>query len=379
MKKVLAIVIAVMLVAAFSVPVMADVTTTVDVVDPAGDQPLVKCKWETPDDGDLYYPSYLDESNNEAYEQGTQVMPNEGTISASGEPTIGEKEVFFWAVVEKNVYDVSRVWANVYHPQLLKQVNLSEEIDPSGEWCGSLKYEVVLDPYNPSNNDKQWDAFMDAYEAHLVKFNETWLATFNNEAEAIDDIHEEIYNGVGQVYRAKKTLQNHQPAGDYLVEVKAVSTGTPSVPVINTMTFVAMDSLLVDFATVDYGEAGVYTWTMAPGDPNLGTPLMPTVWNNGNTYINVTVEQDDAEFGFRNEGPDDVWNVRWRARLGSEDEGTVMEYDPYEKVTLPELLVMCTPTKIDFWIYPDKADELGGHTGTMTLGCEHVPFTPCCE
>lgn len=404
MRRVLAALFVLVLTLALTVPALAeeDTTTTVNMVTDGTERPLIKCKWETPDDGDKYWDPdpalcYKDAHGNDAWEEGTQVAAVAGTYDPStGETSTGERAVQYWAVVAPDsTYQipVNMVWADVYHPNVQKRDNVTGLVDSLGEWCGSEKYELPMPIYEPYNNDAQAAAFLAAYEDHLVTFNMNWVNdTFGGDINlAVDDVLHEISQGAAEVYMEEGPLHNHQPAGDYIVDIHANNNdGNEADPVIrNIMTFVELDSFLIDFTTVDYGDVLMNYDKRVNGDNNLTTTNMPTVWNNGNTYLNMTVKQDDAGFGQRGVDPA-LWNVHWGARLGSETDGTRVNYDPcafvadtegFEAATpvlMPGLLVMCTPTKIDFWILVDKAPAGPvGYAGNMTLGCEHVDFICC--
>lgn len=380
MKKVLAIALALALSLVLAVPVVAGAVTTTVTMSAGGDPPLVKCKWETPDDCDMYYPSYED-CGEFAYEPGTQVKPNPGTVETDGTLTIGEKEVKFWAVVthELGMGHVNKVYADVYHPDVLKQLNLSGDPAPGDEWCGSFKFQVTMPVYKESNNPQAIAAFQDAYDHGLVTFNAAWMCAKDfTEAEAVADIIDELEEGMAEVFQGEDVFHNHQPCGNYTVEVTADNDqGTFCDPVVNVLEICCLDSFLFDLDTLDYGPVGINVEKTVGGDDIFGGPPAgkPTVWNNGNTYINMNVAQDDMGFG-QSSG---VWNVHYAARLGNESQGTKMTYDPDDPpTTLPELLVMCTPTKMDFFILVDKAED-PTYSGILTLGCEHVDFTVCYE
>lgn len=381
MKKVLAIVLALTLALVLAVPVVAGAVTTTVTMSAGGDPPLIKCKWETPDDCDMYYPNYED-CGVFACEPGTQVKPNPGYVDvSSGELVIGEKEVKFWAVVthDLGMGYVNGVYADVYHPNVLKQLNLSGDSDPSGEWCGSFKFQVTMPVYKENNNDAAILAFQEAYDHGLVTFNTAWLSAMGfTEAQAVADIIDELEQGLAEVFQGADVFHNHQPCGNYSVEIMADNTqGLFCDPLANVLEICCLDSFLFDLTNLDYGEVAINIEKPVGGDDIFGGPPAnkPTVWNNGNTYIHMNVAQDDMGFG-QSSG---VWNVHYAARLGNESQGTKMTYDPDDSPSiLPELLVMCTPTKMDFFILVDKATQ-PSYGGTLTLGCEHVDFIVCCE
>lgn len=114
MKKVLGILLALVLVLAFSVPVMAveePVTTAANVVGTGGSPPEIKCKWETAFD----YPSGDDDTTTPGM-QADLAGPQ------------ADKTIYYWAVVmdPQGVDNIQKVWADVYEP------------------CGTFKYEVDL-------------------------------------------------------------------------------------------------------------------------------------------------------------------------------------------------------------------------------------------
>ena len=92
----------------------------------------------------------------------------------------------------------------------------------------------------------------------------------------------------------------------------------------------------------------------------------PTVRNIGNTFMQVTIEQDDMGFSESRDG----WNVRWGARMGNDKINEVF-YEPFESVTLPNYLGLCGQDELDFYIYAIKGVP-GTKTGTMTLGATSI-------
>jgi len=213
-------------------------------------------------------------------------------------------------------------------------------------------------------------AFEAAYEAGLVALQSPYTP---------EEIVEELIQGEAELYKGCEIICTHQPAGDYRVDVQAAAGSSWSNTVENILTVNQLNSFIVDFSAINYGMVAVGHEKQIGGDDDMCTPSKATVWNNGNTYINMTVAQDDANFGQRSTSSGMVWNVHWAARLGNEETGTKISYEPNAApATLPELLVMCTPTKLDFFILVDKAPAGDGiYSGTLTLGSTIVPFTPC--
>jgi hypothetical protein len=120
-----------------------------------------------------------------------------------------------------------------------------------------------------------------------------------------------------------------------------------------------------------------------------------TVRNIGNTWVQVTVAQDDMGFGKAGtqvataykgtvppvfsstpSGNQSNWNVYFDAILGTNVE---MYFDPTAKgssmtnvVTLPGILDLSTMNELDFSIFIN--DGMGTHSGSLTVSCISVPF-----
>jgi len=356
MKKILAMVLAIVLVASFSIPAFA-ATTSIDVTS-NGIAPIVKCKWETPD----ALPGT----------PGTQVAAVNGQV-VSGEPEIGCVEVQYWAVVTHVAGPgaISGVYADVYHPNVQQVANITGEA-VGDEWCGSFKYQVIMNLYMPNDNDAQIAAFNSAMAAGLVTFGDSYTA---------DDIIYELHQDEAELYMGTQYLCNHQPAGEYIVDVTADTDGVWATPVRNIMTFLELNAYKIDFSTINYGIVSPDTHKWVGGDQDMGTPNKATIWNSGNTLLQMSVLQDDAGFGYSMNGATKIWNVHWDARLATAEViGTTVNYDPGQKVEIPGVLIMCHPTKLDFSILIDKAPRgATNYTGTLDLFSDIIPFPTCGE
>jgi hypothetical protein len=333
--------LAVVLVVAIAVPAFANGgTTDVTVTAGGGSPPIVKCKWETPDDGDTG--------------SGTQVLPS-GTYQVY-------KEVHFWAVVTdpEGTGTVQTVYADVWHPE-------GPPLD------GSFKYQLKLNLVPDKSSamaEFEW-----AYNAGLVTFGYDYI----NQCDfTYEEVVHELEQCLADFYHGQQKLHYHQPAGSYKVEAYAYDkNNNPSEHLENHFDYVPVTACEFDFQSVDYGSIDVCYNKWVGGNLTFGDGI-PTVRNIGNTNLRVQVAQDDMGFGKTE--PD--WNVEYDARLGA--YGVHANYLPYKfkgdpdpdpipMTTLEDVLELCNTEKLDFSIHVIKADP-GQYSGCMVLACEFAPF-----
>jgi hypothetical protein len=330
-KILLSLIIALVLVISFGLPALAngsEVETGVTVTQSGGDHPIVKCKWETPDDDPI-----------EPY---TQVDPA-CTFQ-------GKKTVTIWVVIgdtEDNGV-VAQVVADIYHP----------EGPPKN---GSIKYSNVR------------LTMVDKFAIGIPQFKAANTAGLIYYASGHDyaSVLEQLNEGVAQVWKAEIILDYCQPAGDYKVEVVAVDKQSNySEPFANTFEYVACPCIEIDFTSVTYPNALTSSHVWRLGDTMFGTSDKPTVRNIGNTNGQIQVIQNDMGFG---KYPDEEWKVEFDARLGPDTGTNTAIYDPEVLVTLPGILPLCNTQKLDFSIHI-KYGVPGTYTGTMTISCIISPF-----
>jgi hypothetical protein len=339
LKKALIIGLVVILSLALAIPAIAQTKdTSVEVLAGAGSPPIIKCKWETPDDGDPL-------ANNGT--PGTQVMP----IAAYQ----ALKQVWFYAVVTdpQGVLTVSRVYADVYHPSCR----------PAD--VPSFKYQLEMLPLELVEGQT---AFQDAVNKNLVTFASGFTTS---------EVLEELVQEDAKVYRGTQYIDYHQPWGDYYVKVLAYDSGNnESAPLWNQFKYMKVSAAEFDFDSVNYGSVEVCTNKWKGGDTIFDpteSPSMATVRNIGNTWVTLQVQQDDMGLG-QTSG---VWNVEYDARLGDALTGTAIVYEPDQKVSLPDILELCNTQKLDFSIHVKKAPA-GIYTGIMELSWTHEPFAEPC-
>jgi hypothetical protein len=335
MKKLIGIVVAMVMSLSIAAPAMAvDVDTGVTVTQGGGNIPIVKCKWETPDDAD---PSHTT--------LGTQVMPSlQYQVN---------KPVTIWVVVTdiEDQGNVSQVVADVFHPA-----------GPPEN--GSIKYHNV----ELSLAEKFGvgiPAFMDAEAQGLVHYG-----AGHDYASVLEQLNECF----AEVWCATIDLHYHQPAGDYTVVVTAVDTqGNSSNPFTNMFNYFPMCGIETDFTSVSYPDVMISKHVWVPGDTNWGTAGAPTIRNIGNTNAFVDLWQDDMGFGQYASGE---YKVEYDARMGPQvdpTDPTRVVYDPFVTTRLPNILPLCNTNKLDFSIHVKYATP-GAYNGQMVISCGIAPF-----
>lgn len=363
MKKILVIFLTLVLVLSFAVPAIAeeiDTSVTISNGSDPTNAPIIKAKWETPDDGDTG--------------PGTQVLP---PLTYNG-----LKKVCFWAVITdpQGIYSINEAFVDIAHP-----AGYPEE--------GSFKDQVRLVSHLDATLDGQLTAaeiaqgladLNSAYDKGLITFDPSYT---------IEEIREEIEQGDAWIWFGCYNLLYHQPAGDYLVSAYAFDKVTNNMSAIltNYFTYVPMTACEFDFTTINYGNAIISNEQVIGGDTNFSPgDGKPTMRNIGNTWLTLRVMQDDMGFGYSvNAQGGKVWNVEYDARLGSIVEGNAkVVYDPaYDKgatppdsfTAIPGVIHLCNTWKIDFSIHVLKArttdPNYPNYSGVMLLECVSAPFT----
>jgi hypothetical protein len=347
MKKILAIVIAVMVTLLLAVPAFADIPTDVTVTEGQGEPPIIKCKWETPDNGDSDHSI-----------PGTQILP----------PLKWEKNITvgYYAVVTDpmGLANVAAVYSDVFHP----------DVEP---WCGSFKYQIQLQK-------------VEDIAQGLAMFNSAWsmdLVALNGYTQA--DIIHELEQGSAAVYMIEyeQGLWYEQPAGDYTVIIKAVNLQNKEQTFTNTFEYVEMSGVEADFTAFTYGPVipGVHkqvngdtTFDEAKPMAGHGTTNGATVRNVGNCLANVTIYQEDlinSATGLSLGKTGEDWNVEFDARLGV--DGTWVLFSPEEEVILPNVLPLSDWNKLDLSITLFKYGIQGTWYGDITIGSNPVAFVEC--
>ena len=349
MRKTFVIALALILSLVIAVPVLADeVPTDVTILEmEGGGSPIIKCKWETPDD-DLTMP-------------GTQVDP-----PLEWEAT---KPVCYWAIVTdtEGKDNIAAVYVDVFHP-----------MGPPED--GSFKYQLEL---LVVDKEVGIPAFQEAWDNGTISPECVGINPVTDLPFTYDEIMDELNQCSADIYMVEGGLYYEQPAGDYKVIIKAVDKQGNPETLENIMHYVPIAAIEIDFTSLSFGSVSICDNKQVDGDRTFVVPGEPagpapmngaTVRNIGNTLTQVTVHETDLYQGGMPLGmTGDEWNVEYDARLGDATHTNVF-FNPCETVTLPDILCLSTEEKLDFSIHIKKFGTTGTWTGTMTIGCVHVPF-----
>lgn len=389
MKKLL--VMALLTIMLTTVPVFAQTTPTQAYYSGsgAGTPPVIKAKWELPDEDPI--------------KPWTQVNP---PMSYQGNKTID-----YWVIVTD--YDgwnsVDAAYVDVYHP--------NNNCDPpgcDGSLCPSFKYQVKLTEIPicypngtiiQSNLDMVSANITAAHAAHLVTYGQ------NNTGYdfTLDEVKHELIKCSAKAFKGSQIIDYHQMCGEFTWEYQCTGTppicnytwtatdkttgykvnayaydtsGLKSPYLTNYFEYICQAGIEVDFNRLDFENVLYKEHKWIEGDNIFNTPTgpacrigggcrAPTIRNIGNIPVNITVMQDDMDFGYSGLITNPDWNVQWDARL---EENAISIFNPYQTVMLDGTLGLCNTQEISFSIYVSKPVSTGQHDGTVTIETVKLPF-----
>ncbi len=320
-----------------------------------GENPIVKAKWE----------ANIDRYTDASIDAGAQFMP-------SGQKDVN-KTIAMCAVVTDpdGLADVINVYADVFYPEgiALGQSHVALP-DQSGLGCGELMQEDSLRKLT-----KQ--AGLDLF-CNMVRINNNNLPTFNADYD-YDEIcatDGELQKETAAVYCGQKDLSYEDPSGDYKVWAVGQDQNGLQGTLENHFTYLPLTAFEADFDRIEYGKVRLNTHKIISGDLtwdalNQGPA---SVRNVGNTRLQMSVRQDDMEFGMT----DGHWNVAYDARVGS--FAPFVAYPPERTVFVNDELDLSELDEMDFSIDvskfpPTHASDV--YTGNMILGARFVSHLVC--
>lgn len=311
--------------------------------------------------------------------------------------------------------DIKHVYADIFYPtgKALHDPNddlngQNHPMDPHKDTTDGANDTGIVgtpgrqncDPFKEQNELIRMDT-MAGYDLFCNKIfnNNNNLPVFSADAYKYNLHYDEICGSTGElmkqtayVYCDDKTLKWEDPAGDYVVEVKA-QDGAPQYSDVlrNTFEYLPLTNFEKDFSNIDYGSVPLSN----PGDPHkkimgdqnfevAGNSLKPTIRNLGNTRLNVWIAQDDMGLG-KTSGN---WNVSYDARVGN-NPNDWMVYDPFgfkpatpvwktNYTELEDILDLSETEQMDFSILVTKFPILNtNYMGNMYLAAEEALFRSC--
>lgn len=181
------------------------------------------------------------------------------------------------------------------------------------------------------------------------------------------EVYNELLNGHAAVYCGPFQIDYEDPAGTYVVNVKAQDTLNATEILTNTFYYVPMAGFVTDFSNVNYGSVQLMQEAQVYGDFDLATTNnKPTVKSIGNTRMKLSIWQDKMGL------PLDT-DVVYAARVGDTNH-TKVAYNPYETKDLLTEFALSEIQKMDFWVTVRQTGASQDYSGAMTLSATPLGF-----
>jgi len=340
MKKLLAIILAVILLLAAPMAAVAAPIDVEAVVTGSGSAPYVCAKFETPD-----YDELID---------GTEI-----------EPIPGEKKVvkFYVVVGDPNgIDDVTAVYIKVYHPDGSFKFQL-DAIMPN--WT-IIPYDGLIDMDSDCEGETPVPEALEMLELeNRITYG---MDPVRGTMMDLDTLKYDLDHGKQFMVEIVGEMDYCQPAGMYTVEAIVVDRAGTSGTLRNFFEYLSIVALRCDFTNINWGNVNVNQWNILYGDEDMNTPTKPTVHNIGN---------DPA-----------MLEVHFSELLGENFQKKITEFDVLmlgghivleactpkiitDEAGVPIVLSPCTPTQIDFSVHPPVGTPQDVYTGEMTITIMH--------
>ena len=365
----IAILLTVIMAVATALPALADsVSTGVTVTSGSGTAPVVKALWAH-DGGNDVTSETADPSH---ATPGVQILPTQGYQASH--------DITFAAIVTdaNGVSNLTHVFADIYNPD------------------GSLKFEVELTRH--MTDDASVTLFDAAYNAGMVTVNSTAVDPGNGQPINKADIDEELNQSLAKKFWGTYHFDNCQLTGTYGITINAFNTQTLVGSFSGSFLWAPLTAAEFDFNAVNYGNVTMNVhkqiggnWIMESPVATAPNPNPATIRNIGNTYLRMTVKEDDLGLGSTQINGVTTWNVMYDFRLGDGDiaPGTtngMVNYLPAvakggnlggaASVSSLQILNLCALAKVDFSIQVNKDLTPGvAKSGTMIIGAAQATPT----
>jgi hypothetical protein len=368
----IAILLTVIMAVATALPALADsVSTGVTVTSGSGTAPVVKALWAH-DGGNDVTSETADPSH---ATPGVQILPTQGYQASH--------DITFAAIVTdaNGVSNLTHVFADIYNPD------------------GSLKFEVELTRH--MTDDASVTLFDAAYNAGMVTVNSTAVDPGNGQPINKADIDEELNQSLAKKFWGTYHFDNCQLTGTYGITINAFNTQTLVGSFSGSFLWAPLTAAEFDFNAVNYGNVTMNVhkqiggnWIMESPVATAPNPNPATIRNIGNTYLRMTVKEDDMGLG-TTVGSANLWNVIYDFRLGDGDiaPGSTVGYTNYvpsavkvvgtnaalnaaTPFTSLQILNLCAVSKVDFSIEVLKDLTPGTpKSGNMIIGAAQATPT----
>lgn len=356
MKKAIILIMTVVLLASMVIPAMAvlkgtdfDVPTKATVGTGGGSKPIVKVKWELADDGDTGcgvprpadVPPKTGVHPDDRHEQ-------DGTQMAINPSDIKPMTTYIVATDPDGRKDIQGVFIDIFSPV------------PDPPIYPKQKHGVLLGGVDDNDPAIISGPMAEAVRTRLGAVNTSYYPTRTNPVPITQAEYDEICGPVlGEIvkrtayaYKIDCSMNYHDPAGLYTVKAYAVDkAGNLSDPVVNQFLWVPTKVLEIDFENgIDFSPIQIGTQKSISGDEDLLTPLKPTVKNEGNVELLLSLKQDPM-IGLAN-----------GKAIYDFDVDFLGDYRPNFKagdiIDLANPLPLCNTKQIDFSVFPNPASGL---------------------
>ncbi|HII81508.1 MAG TPA: hypothetical protein HA261_14245 [Methanosarcina sp.] len=292
----------------------ATVNVSAQVGGTSGDAPFIENMFVLADD-DLVTP-------------GTQVMPIPGVGNEKSYKTFNKYVI----VSDPNgIADIVTVYEKLFYPDGKLASGESECMDITGN---PTEYTAVLD---------------DALKASLISTEQ-----YNAYIYGLNDAKRQL-----KMFKVANSLSNCDPDGSYKAYFKVVDNYGLYFEGTTNFDYLPLKAIGLDFSEINYGSVQVNVEKWVSGDENWATPQRPTIKNEGNEPLQISV-QGSAMTG------DKLKQTLSPKALSVELLGEHV-YGLDQPVTLNGFLQPCTPTQISFDIKPPLGTAADVYRGTMSI------------
>jgi len=281
--------------------------------------------------------------------------------------------------------DVKHVYGDVYYPNNVRlgnsHIDAETGLPREVSTCGEMVRECTMTPL--SNTD--------AFNLFCTKIRNsnnnlpTFAANYNY-GNVCDDAQSGVLpKQTAYVECCDFTMSYEDPNGPYTVNVWANDQSDyNSVPLSNTMTYLASKAFDVDFTGIDYGKVKTGIWQEVPGNTVWATTAGvngASVRNCSNTRLQIGVWQNDM--GIKD--PNGTTYATFEGRIGSSSAyatygPNLLNTDLTHKATmLAKTLDLSELNEMDFGVNVSKfpIQLTGPFSGTMELSAVAADHIAC--